>query len=211
MRRTFLSLLFLSFSFALMAQTDVQALKILDQFSAKATKAPSVFMEFNLVTINQAEGTTDSMEGSVLISKDKYKLELPDNVTFFNGESTWSYLPAEKEVTITKAEKGDDSFMSKPSTIFTLYKKGYKCRLIDETPDLYVIDLYPEELKTEIIRIRTTISKVQMEPVNFEYKRKDGIVITLNIISYDLKQQPKPDSFVFQEAKYPGVEVIDMR
>ncbi len=54
------------------------------------------------------------LTGSVILSKDNYRLDLPDNIIWFNGETSWSYLPAEKEVTITKPDKKDDSFREPP-------------------------------------------------------------------------------------------------
>ena len=78
----------------------LKAINILDKFSAKATSAPSVSMKFLVVTTDQTENTNDTLAGSVVLSKNSYKLELPDNIIWFNGETSWSYLPAEQEVTI---------------------------------------------------------------------------------------------------------------
>ena len=98
------TLLFLvMFGLNVICQTDQDAVKILDKFADNAMKAPSVSMKFTLITNNQTDNTKDTLKGSVIISKDKYKLDLPDNTVWFNGETSWSYLPAEKEVTITKA------------------------------------------------------------------------------------------------------------
>jgi len=46
---------------------------------------------------------------------------------------------------------------------------------------------------------------------SLEYKQRDGIVKTLHVMDYNLKQKPGPDSFVYSKTKYKGVEVIDMR
>jgi len=192
-------------------QNDPQAVKILDRFSATATGAPSVSMKFLLVTTDQVENTKDTLEGSVILSKNSYKLDLPDNIIWYNGETSWSYLPAEKEVTITSPDKKDDSFQTRPSSIFTMYKKGYKCRLIEENADRYVIDLYPEDLKNELIRVRLSIAKPSMNLKSFEYKRRDGITIDLIVREYNLKVNPEPGSFVFSPVLHKGVEVIDMR
>jgi outer membrane lipoprotein carrier protein len=192
-------------------QSDQDALKILDKFSANATGAPSVSMKFNLVTVNQAEKTNDTLTGSVILSKDKYQLNLPDNIIWFNGVTSWSYLPAEKEVTINKPDKNDNSFQNRPSSIFSMYKSGYKCRLIEEKPDSYLIDLYPEDIKSDILRIRLSIGKQAMNLRSLEYKKRDGTVTTLYVLEYDLKQKPGQESFVYPQAKYKGVEVIDMR
>lgn len=193
------------------AQNDPQAIKILDRFSAKATGAPSVSMKFLLKTTDQIENTEDTIEGSVILSKNSYKLDLPDNIIWYNGETSWSYLPVEQEVTITSPDKKDDSFQTHPSSIFTMYKKGYKCRLIEEKADHYVIDLYPEDINNDLIRVRLSISKPSMNLKSFEYKRRDGIIIDIVIKEYSLEVNPEPGTFVFSPTLYKGVEIIDMR
>jgi outer membrane lipoprotein-sorting protein len=192
-------------------QNDPAAVKILDKFSSTALSAPSVSMKFNLIPSDQTENRNDTLTGSIVISNNKYKLELPDNSIWFNGEVSWSYLPAEKEVTITKPARKDDSFQSRPSAIFTMYKKGYKSLLIEEKRDSYIIDLYPEDLKSDFIRVRLTIGKTLMNLISLEYKKKDGLTMTFLVEEYNLKTKPEPSFFNFSPEKYKGVEVIDMR
>jgi outer membrane lipoprotein-sorting protein len=193
------------------AQNDQEAIKILDKFADKALKAPSVSMKFKLINKNQTDNTVDTISGSVILNKDKYKLDLPDNIIWFNGETSWSYLPAEQEVTITKPDKKDNSFQSRPSMIFSMYKKEYKSRLIEEKTDSYIIDLYPEDIKSDIVRVRLSIGKALLNLMNLEYKRKDGIISTLYVLDYNLKLKSDAATFVFQAEKYKEAEVIDMR
>ena len=92
-----------------------------------------------------------------------------------------------------------------------MYKKGYKSHLIEEKTDSYIIDLYPEDIKSELLRVRLTLGKTLLDLITLEYKRKDGVVMTLNVTEYNLKVKPEPGMFVFQPEKFKGVEVIDMR
>lgn len=192
-------------------QNDQEAVKILDRFSDLALAAPSVSMKFNLETIDQIEGTNNSVSGSIIFSKDKYRLEMTDNIIWFNGETSWSYLPAEKEVTVAKPDKKDNSFQSKPSSVFSIYKKGYKTRLLEEKANSYLIDLYPEELDSDHVRIRLSIGKPSLDLKSIEYKYKNGVTVNLTVKEYDLKQNPDNSAFVFQPEKYKDVEIIDMR
>jgi outer membrane lipoprotein-sorting protein len=192
-------------------QNDQQAIKILDRFSENAQKAPSVSIIFDLITKNLTDNKIDTLKGSVILNKDKYKLTLPDNIVWFNGETSWSYLPAEQEVTITKANRKDNTFQSRPSMIFTMYKKDYKSRLIEDNPDSYLIDLYPEDLKSDLMRVRLSIGKSLLNLISLEYKKKDGVVSTLHVLEYDLKLKPDANTFIYQPEKFKGVEVIDMR
>lgn len=192
-------------------QKDAEALRILDKFSSTALNAPSVSMNFDLVTNDQAEKTTDTLSGSVVIDGDKYKLEIPNNIIWFNGEISWSYLQAEKEVTITKPGKNEDAFQSKPSSVFTMYKKGYKVRLLDDKGSSYTIDLYPEDLKSDLVHVRLSINKTSMVLNTLEYKQKDGIVRTLSVKNYDLTKKTESSFFMYPKDQFKGVEIVDMR
>jgi outer membrane lipoprotein carrier protein len=192
-------------------QNDPEAVKILDIFSARALAAPSVSMAFSLETVDQVEGSSNTVEGSIILNKDRYKLSMPDNIIWFNGETSWSYLPAEKEVTIVKPDKLEDSFLTRPSSIFTIYKKGYKTRLLEENGGSYIIDLYPEALDSDHVRIRLSIAKKSLDLQGVEYKYKNGITVFLTVKGYDLTKKPDNSDFIFQAGKYKGVEVIDMR
>jgi len=210
--RTFLSSLFLIItSLTSIAQNDTEAIKILDKFSALALGAPSVSMKFTMETIDQVEGTNTSSTGSIILSKDRYRLDMTDNIIWFNGETSWSYLPAEKEVTVAKPDKKDNSFMSRPSAVFSVYKKGYKVRLLEEKSSSYLIDLYPEDINSDHIRIRLNIGKPLLDLKSLEYKYKNGVTAILTVNEYDLKQQPDNSEFTFSPDKYKGVEIIDMR
>ena len=211
MRKIFNILFVLIISFNATGQNDPAAISILDRFSSAARAAPSVHMKFIMITEDQVEQVKDTIPGSVILSRDNYRLDLPDNIIWYNGETNWSLLPAEKEVTITKPDRKDDSFETRPSSVFTMYKKGYKCRLVEERKDSYIIDLYPDEIKNELIRVRLIIKKSNLDPVSFEYKRRDGLILTLVVKDYDLKQNIQSGMFRFPAEDYKGVEVIDMR
>lgn len=212
MRKNIICLLFpLFIATSANGQNDIEAVKILDKFSSIAHEAPSVSMKFDLIKSDLMEKSVDTIKGSVILSRDKYRLDTGDNITWFNGETIWNYLTVEKEVTITKAEKKGNSFQNHPSAIFSMYKKGYKRKLVEEKPDSYIIDLYPEDIKSDLIRVRLFIGKSLMDLKCLEYKQKDGILLTLNVKEYNLKVKPESDTFIFQPAKFHGVEINDMR
>ncbi len=157
----------------------------------KASSAPSVSMKFLFIRNDQIQNSIDTVAGSVVLSKDSYRLDLPDNIIWYNGLTSWSYLPAEEEVTISEPDKKDNSFESRPSLIFTMYKEGYKCRLLEEKSDSYLIDLYPTDIKNEIIRVRLSIAKPSLDLKSFEYKMREGVTITLAVTEYSLSKTPE--------------------
>ena len=209
--KTFISIILLFAGYFANAQTDPAANTVLDRFSARAAGAPSVSIKFGLVTEDLVERRSDTLSGSVIISKDSYKLEIPNNIIWFDGTTSWNYLIDEKEVVITRPNPNDNSFLNKPSAIFTMYKSDYKTRLIEELRDSWVIDLYPEDINNYLIRIRLTIGKNQHDLKKLEYRRKDGIVMYINVKEYNLNIRPEQNFFVFDRTRYRGVDIIDMR
>ena len=95
--------------------------------------------------------------------------------------------------------------------IFTMYRDGYKCRLLEEKSDSYLIDLYPSNPENEIIRVRLLISKPSLSLKKFEYKMKNGITWLLLVKDYNLKKTPEPGFYEFNASKYKGTEIVDMR
>jgi len=192
-------------------QNDTQAIRVLDSFSSNALKAPSVSMAFTMISADLTENRSDTLDGSIILSGDKYKLILGDNTVWHNSETIWNYLSAEREVTITRPDKKDHSFQNRPSEIFSMYKSGYKSRLVEERSDAYIIDLYPEDIKSDLVRVRLVINKADLNLRSLEYKSREGLLITLQISEYNLRQKPDIDTFVFHPEKYKGVEINDMR
>lgn len=211
MRKQTVILLLSLLTLTLSAQKDPEALQVLSDFSTKATTAPSVTIDFKLMTSDSQAGDVTSMSGSAIISGDKYKLELDDYNIWTDGSIVWNYLPDANEVTITETDPDDDSFITKPSLLFTLYEEGYKIRLVEQTTKEWVIDLYPEEITSDLIRIRLKIGKAQYDLNGAEYKTKDGITMTLIVDKYDLTFKPAADFFTFNPTDHKGIDVIDMR
>ncbi len=206
---TLFSILLLSSS-VLIAQVDDIALSILDKFSTKALNANSVSMKFRLLVEDAVEETENNSEGEIIIKGDTYKLSLPDNIVWFDGEAIFTLVPDVEEVTITEPNPEDEAFLSRPSLLFNMYKKGYKIKLIEERTDASIIDLYPEDLTMEYARIRLIVSK-DYTLKGAEYKRKDGITMNLTITEYNLKKNYKDSFFKFDEKQFKNIDVIDMR
>jgi outer membrane lipoprotein carrier protein len=211
MKKIFLSVIILLSALTVYGQRDPEAMKILSDFSKKATSASSVSITFNIVNNDTKDGSITTLQGSVVIKGDNYRLILPDNSVWSDGKTIWSYLPDVNEVTIANQDKEDKSFMSKPSLLFSLYQEGYKVRLLEQTKDTWTIDLYPEDINQNFLRIRMKIGKSLYDLKSAEYKTKDGVIITLNAEKYDLTFKPGSDFFIFNPTSYKGVEIIDMK
>ena len=205
-----ISALFLICSTGLFSQTDQLAISIMDKFSERALNSPSVSMKFQLSIEDSVEDTNIESEGEIEIKGDKYKLTVPDNIVWYDGEAIYTLVPEVDELTITEPNPDDEAFLSSPSLLFTMYREGYKLRLVGESPEGSIIDLYPEDVRADFSRIRLYISK-SYNLLTAEYRRKDGITMTIKVEDYDLKKKFKDMHFNFDSKKYSDVDIIDMR
>lgn len=193
------------------AQKDPEARKILDAFSEPALSAPALSMKFKLTIEDKVEQTTQESEGEVIIHDNMYKLELPDNIIWFDGNATWTLAPEVKEVTVTLPDPDDNTFLTSPSSLFDMYKEDFKYRLTGESQEAYAIELYPEDpSETDFSIIKLVIDR-QHRLVSAEYKRKDGIDLFVDITEYNLDKEYPAGHFSFDPEAYPGVDIIDMR
>jgi len=195
----------------LSAQKDPEAVEVLAEFSRIASSAPSVTIDFTVDAIDTKADDITTVSGSAVISGDSFRVTLDDNILWADGKAVWNYMPDVNEVTITEADPGDESFMAKPSLLFSMHEKGYKVRLLEQNTKEWVIDLYPEDLNVSLVRIRLKIGKTLHDLRSAEYKTKDGMTMTLTAEKYNLTFRPPAGYFTFNPADYKGVEVIDMR
>src|SRR3989304_2588139 len=166
------TLLFVSLSFFGQENQDVE--KILKDFSEKTTKFSTIQAKFIFHHSTGAEGELDSFEGEIFIKDNKFKLIFPGNEIYSDGNTLWQYMADLNEVTITEKDKEDDSFLSNPKNIFTVYKDEFKYKFNKEYAEngkqLYEIDLFPQKLEeSNYSRIRIKIVKTDLQLYSIEY------------------------------------------
>jgi len=212
---TYIIALFLLTS--LYAQQDSQAGAILDKVAEKNKSFQTIKASFQLTVIDLQQDSKDVFDGNIALKEGMFKLELMDNITFYDTTTVWNYMPDVQEVNINAAEDVDigNSFLTNPASLFTMYKEDYKYRLIGEKKIekeiQYFIDLVPKEMNSEYSSIKLLISKKDLSLQSATLMRKDGIhyIIKITLFEHDIKLE---DSyFRFNPAKHPDVEVIDMR
>jgi len=211
MKQTGSVILLTLLSVSVAAQKDPEAVRVLTEFSKKATSAPSVKIDFDITAYDAQEDEETEMSGTAVIKGDSYRLTLPDNLIWNDGKAVWNYTPEVNEVAVTAPDPSDESFIARPSLLFSMHEKGYKVRLLDQNTSEWIIDLYPEDISINIVRIRVAVGKSLYDLRSAEYRTKDGMTVTLTAKKYDLSFRPPAGYFTFNAADYKGVEVIDMR
>ena len=199
-------------------QDDARSQKIIDDMAARFKTYSTVSVSFSL-TVTQLQNQQETgQEGKIWLKSNKYKLEVPEYVIYFDGSKIYQYLPDVKEVNITKPDPDDDSEdfqLSNPQSFFNLSSKNFKSKLIKEGSQnnrkVYEIDLYPIHIKTSgYSRIKVMIEKSTLQLVYLRAVMTDG-TYTLSFKPYEIHQTALHDSFfTFNLLLHPDVEVNDL-
>ena len=200
-------------------QDDARSKKIIDDMTAKFKTYPSVFLDFSVNMKQMQDKSETDHEGKIWVKKDKYKLEIPDYVIYFDGSKIYQYLPGVNEVNITQPdpyEDDEDFQLLNPQTYFNMSSNTFKSNFLKEgkhnNRTVYEIDLYPIDFSgSKYIRIRMMIEKNTLQLVYLRAVMKDGTHYTLSFNPYTIEKTALHDSFfVFNKREHPNVEVIDL-
>lgn len=190
------------------------ARSILDKASDTYNKAGGITATFTLDAKDVKTKNTYSYDGKASMKGNKFKLEIPDGITWFDGTTQWVYIKDTDEVNVTEPT-GEELQNISPAAIFSLYKKGFKLAYKGEKKaggkNVYVVELTPESKKAEITKIIVTIDKISNLFSTITVSNKGGIENTLTIKKMQTNVAINDTTFAFSKKNYPAVEVIDLR
>ena len=201
---------------SLFAQQDAKAKEILDKLSQTSKSYKTIQIDFAFTLENKTGSVTETNEGSVALKGKSYRLHMPamGMEVFSNGAATWSYLTESNEVNITENEDDSDAALN-PANLFTIYEKGFKYTYVGEESiggkTAQVIDLFPTDKAKEFSKVRLYIDKTKYQILRAKTFNKDGNVYILSMKNMKTDQALTDDYFKFDAAKYPKVEINDMR
>ncbi|MCT4587398.1 MAG: outer membrane lipoprotein carrier protein LolA [Carboxylicivirga sp.] len=196
------------------AQTQKKAKEILDQVSAKTKAYPSIVADFSFALENLQEDIKEVYDGNIILKDNKYKVNLMDVDTYFDGEVLYTHMIDAEEVNITIPDLDDEETLN-PATIFTIYEEGYTYNYVAEgTIDgkaCHEIDLYPENRDKPYSRIKLLVLKDNLQIYSIRQVGKDGNNYTVIVKNMITDKSINDNTFVFDKAANPDVDVIDMR
>ncbi len=191
------------------AQVD-PAKKILDDLSAKTKSYSTLKAEFSW-TVEKKDKSKDTQTGKIQTKGDKYKLEIPGHEIYCDGKTVWDFIKDANEVQIKDMEVGGEDVIN-PSTIFTIYEKGYKYKFEGEDATTQVISLFPlNPDKKKFHTIKLSIDKTKKQITSVKLMMKDGTLQTYTIKSFLGNGTIADSDFVFNAKAHPGVSSEDLR
>ena len=210
--------LFLAASTALLAsaqtKSDPDAKKVLDAVSAKfrTYKAPQATFTY---TVENAQGKAlSTQKGTVTMKGNKYRVTIPGMDIFSDGRTNWNYDKNANEVTIKEVD-GTSGELT-PQKLFTnFYDRDFLYKLNGEKKvagkSVQEVELTPTNKNRPFHKVYLLVDKATKTLYSARILEKNGNRYSYTINSFKPTVTVTDAQFVFNKAKYPGVEVVDLR
>ncbi|PKP53994.1 MAG: hypothetical protein CVT92_01210 [Bacteroidetes bacterium HGW-Bacteroidetes-1] len=186
--------------------------ELLKQVIDKTRSYENLKVDFTYSMVNEKAGINEEKKGSLFLKDNAYKITFDAQIVLSDGKTVWTYLEESNEVMISDVEEGED--VMTPNSLLTSYYTDYKASFFhDKNNDikgLKTIELKPSVGK-KFTKIQLGISESKLQLINLSVFDNGG-----NTFVYDLsKMTPNvvlaKDFFQFDQKKYPGVDIVDMR
>lgn len=211
MKKTILYIFSIIISLGVFAQSK-NAEKIIEDITTKTQSYSSVEVEFSYTYEDPSSGEEVSEPGKLIISGDRYILEIEGQTVICDGETIWTYIKDAWEVQINSIDEDDDAIT--PSKLLTTYNDEYKAKLDKEFKRDGVhyqrIELKPEDGK-KWVKLEVVVNADKQEISEITIYDKNGGNIHYIISKFTPEVPVSDDDFTFDPEKHPEVEVVDMR
>jgi outer membrane lipoprotein carrier protein len=193
---------------------DPEAKKILDVVSAKFRTFKSPQASFTYKIENAQGKTLSAKKGVVTMKGSKYKVSIPGMDIYSDGKTNWNYDKSANEVTVKEVDAATGEIT--PQRLFTnFYDRDFLYKLNGEKKEagkvLQEIELTPTNKTRPYHKVYLWIDKKTMTFYSARILEKTGNRYSYTINSLKTSSAVADGDFVFNKAKYPGVEVVDLR
>ena len=210
MKKVIAILALVIFSLNTNAQNATQAKALLNIVTAKVKTYNNIKIDFKYVLNNTKENIHQESKGNVeieSIQSNKYVLDFMGITKIFDGKKTYTIVPEDEEVSISKYDENDDNSLS-PAKMLTFFNKGFnyawdipqnvKGRKIQYVK---LIPISPKDQRKEIL---VGIDAQTKNIYNIIETGKNGTKTTLTVNSFKTNQPLSKNHFTFATSKYPG-------
>jgi outer membrane lipoprotein-sorting protein len=196
----------LFFSFFAQAQ-DKKAKDLLDQVTAKVKSYNSIIIDFKYSLNNAKENINQDSKGNVTMKGNQYVLNFMGVTKIFDGIKTYTIVPEDEEITISKVNEKDDNAIT-PSKMLTFFNTGYRYSM-DILQDvkgrkIQYIKLVPTSGKDQRKEVLLGIDVQTKHIYNLIETGKKGTKTTLTVNSFKTNQPLSKNQFTFTQSKYPN-------
>ncbi len=192
-------------SLTLTAQNDQRAKNLLNEVSAKAKTYNNIEIGFTYTLRNQRENINQETRGKVILSGDKYVLELMGTTMIFDGTHLHTIVPEDEEITISKHNPNDEDALT-PARLLTFYETGYsyKWDIVQNVGgrQIQFIELKPTRGQNDIRDILLGIDTRTKHIYKLIQRQTNGTEIILTVNSFKANQNIPSSMFRFDPNRY---------
>ncbi len=192
-----------------LAQKDKRAGDILDAMSKKYKTYKTYQATFSFTSDGAAP-----LKGDLTVKDQKFRLKLGGQEVFNDGKTMSTYIKESNEVNVQDYDGSANNDFN-PSRIYSIYKKGFNYRFVGDQKlagkPVEVVELTPEKKNTQVSKVQISVDKADKSIRSWQITDKAGKRTTYSISKFTPNVGITDAYFVFDKAKYPGVEVVDLR
>jgi len=198
--------LLLLLSFSTMQAQDKKAKDLLDQVTSKIKSYNNIVIDFKYSLNNSKENINQDSKGNVTMKGNQYVLNFMGVTKIFDGQKTYTIVPEDEEITISKVNEKDDNAIT-PSKMLTFFNSGYKFNMdiVQNVKGrkIQYIKLVPTNGKDQRKEILLGIDAQTKHIYNLIETGKNGTKTTLTVNSFKTNQPLSKNQFTFVASKYP--------
>ena len=213
--RTYFSWIFCLILLSIAGNGQAQeAQAILDQAAQAYEQSNGIKANFAIHSVVPQQNISESFEGIIEMKGDKFKLETPDMITWYDGQTQWVYVMRNEEVNVS-TPSGDELQLTNPAVLLRQYKKGFSVQYkgtstTRQAKSAYDITLIPKK-KSDIQQIDLQIEKMSNIPAAITITDKNKATVSIYISKWETGKNQADSFFSFNESDYPDAEIIDLR
>ena len=206
MKKSFQIIALLLFSISTQAQ-DKKAKDLLNQVTAIVKSYDNIVIDFKYSLHNSKENIHQDSKGNVTLKGNHYVLNFMGVTKVFDGKKSYTIVPEDEEITISKLNENDDNAIT-PSKMLTFFNSGYKYTM-DIIQDvrgrkIQYVKLVPTNAKDQRKEILLGIDIQTKHIYNLIEFGKKGTNTTLTVNSFKTNQSLSKNQFTFAASKYPN-------
>lgn len=190
-----------------------EAKAVLDKTSAAFRKAGGVEAGFT-VKIQSKGQPNGLLTGNIRLKGKKFLLKATDAITWFDGETQWSYLIDSEEVNISNPTEEELQGIN-PYALLSIYEQGFAYELGKTRnyrgSSVYEVILTASDKTKDISRITLYVTRDTYQPLYIVAELNNGSRTDITITDYKEGLKFDDSLFVFDQKKYPRAEIIDLR
>jgi len=185
--------------------TAQDAKSLLNEVSAKVKSYDNIAIDFKYNLNNAKENVNQDTRGDVVLSGDKYLLNMLGVSTMFDGKNLYTVNPEDEEVTISAYNPNDDKTIT-PSKMLTFYEKGYtyKMDIVQNVKGrkIQYVKLTPIDSNADIKDILLGIDAQTKHIYKLIQTDAQGTKYTFVVNSFKTNQPVSKSLFIFDASKY---------